>query len=87
MCIGTDSIMSNWSLSIWSEIQTIKKYQSYVPLTSLLKWSTLNGAEALGFQKDLGSFETGKSPGVLQIDLEWNGNDTDVSNSTPKRII
>ena len=87
MCIGTDSIMSNWSLSIWNEIQTIKKYQSYVPLTDLLKWGTLNGAKALGFQKDLGSLEVGKSPGIVQLNLDWKGDDTDISNALPKRII
>ena len=87
MCIGTDSIMSNWTLSIWEELKTIKKMQSYVPLTELLKWSTLNGAQALGFQKSLGSLETGKSPGLINIDLDWQGENTDISHSSPQRII
>lgn len=84
--IGTDSIMSNWELSIWEEVKTIKKFQSYVPLLSILKWATQNGANALGYEH-LGSFEKGKNPGVVNIDLKWKGNETNVFNTFPKRII
>jgi len=87
VCLGTDSIMSNWTLSIWEEIKTIKKFQSYVPLSQLLRWGTINGAEALGYQKSLGSFEKGKSPGVINIDLNWNGEETIIKDSDPVRIV
>lgn len=69
MTIGTDSLTSNWQLSILEEMKTITKYQSYIPFETLIKWATLNGAEALGFEKDLGSFEVGKSPGVNLLNL------------------
>lgn len=87
MCIGTDSIMSNWQLSVWEEIKTIKKMQSYVPLEELLKWATINGAEALGYQKSLGSLEMGKAPGLVHVELEWRGEETDVSGSDSIRVI
>ena len=64
MTIGTDSLTSNWKLSILSEMKTISKYQSYVPFEDLLKWATINGAEALGMDADLGSLEVGKQPGL-----------------------
>jgi cytosine/adenosine deaminase-related metal-dependent hydrolase len=64
MTIGTDSLTSNWQLSVLEELKTIAKYQSYVPLETLLRWATLNGAEALGFEQDLGSLEVGKTPGL-----------------------
>jgi cytosine/adenosine deaminase-related metal-dependent hydrolase len=67
--IGTDSLTSNWQLSILEEMKTISKYQSYVPFDTLLKWATLNGAQALGFADDLGSLEVGKTPGVNLI--QW----------------
>ena len=71
MTIGTDSLTSNWQLSVFEEMRTIQKYQSYIPFETLLKWATLNGAEALGFEEDLGSFEVGKTPGVnLVIGME-----------------
>ncbi len=78
--IGTDSLTSNWQLSVLEEIKTIRKYQSYVTLETLLQWATLNGAKALGFDQDLGSFEQGKTPGVNLIQkLDNNGNLTDAS--------
>jgi aminodeoxyfutalosine deaminase len=64
MTIGTDSLTSNWQLSILEELKTIQRFQSYVPTETLLRWATLNGAQALGFEKDLGSLEVGKTPGV-----------------------
>ena len=87
MCIGTDSIMSNWQLSIWEEMKTIKKMQSYVPLSDLLTWATINGAEALGYQKSLGSLEVGKAPGLVHVDVEWRGEETEVSGSCSTRVI
>lgn len=69
MTIGTDSLSSNWQLSILEEMKTIAKYQSFVPLESLLRWATLNGAEALGMEKELGSIEVGKTPGIICLSL------------------
>lgn len=62
--IGTDSLTSNWKLSILDEMKTIAKYQSYVPFQTLLQWATLNGAKALGFDADLGSITVGKTCGL-----------------------
>ena len=65
--IGTDSLTSNWQLSILEEMKTIARYQSYVPFATLLRWATLNGAQALGFDDTLGSLEPGKTPGVVLL--------------------
>ncbi len=66
--IGTDSLSSNWQLSVLEELKTIQKYNSFIPLETLLQWSTINGAEALGFENELGSFETGKKPGLILLE-------------------
>lgn len=66
VCVGTDSLTSNWQLSILEELRTISKYQSYVPFDELLRWATINGAEALQMD-ELGSLEAGKSPGLLAL--------------------
>lgn len=58
--IGTDSLASNDSLSIWEEIQIIKRHYTEIPLEKLIQWATLNGAEFLGIEKDYGSFDVGK---------------------------
>ena len=84
MTIGTDSLTSNWQLSVLDEMKTISKYQSYIPFETLIKWATLNGAKALGFEKDLGSIEIGKTPGLnlLNMDDDFLLN----ANTTVKRL-
>lgn len=67
--IGTDSLTSNWQLSVLEEMKTIARFQSYVPFTTILRWATINGAEALGFEDSLGSIEAGKRPGLLLLNL------------------
>ena len=70
MTIGTDSLTSNWQLSLLEEMKTIAKYQSYVTTSQLLEWATINGAKALGFDDELGSIEEGKRCGLnLLCDL------------------
>ena len=66
--VGTDSYASNWSLNILDELKTIQKHNPTIPLTEMLGWATLNGARALQMDKHLGSFETGKKPGVVIIE-------------------
>jgi aminodeoxyfutalosine deaminase len=69
MTIGTDSLTSNWQLSVLEEMKTIARYQSYVDFPTLLRWATLNGAAALGFEKEIGSIEIGKKPGLNLLNL------------------
>ena len=88
MTIGTDSLSSNWQLSIFEEIKTIKKYNSYIPTSTLLKWATYNGAKALGFEDTLGSFTTGKTPGVVLIDCDLDGDEEVIlTNAKVKRLV
>jgi aminodeoxyfutalosine deaminase len=78
--IGTDSLASNWQLSILDEMKTIARYASYVPFENLVRWATLNGAQALGFDDTLGSIDVGKRPGLnlLNFDPEKDRLDHDV---------
>ena len=64
--LGTDSYSSNWRLSIASEVATIAKHFTHLPLETLLQWATLNGAEALGW-KHLGRLAPGLKPGVVLL--------------------
>jgi cytosine/adenosine deaminase-related metal-dependent hydrolase len=66
--LGTDSLASNWSLSILDEIKTITKKFPQIPTTEIFKWVTINGAKALDMDRELGSFEKGKMPGVVLIE-------------------
>ena len=65
LCIGTDSLASNNSLSILEELQIIQE-NTIFDLNTLLKMASKNGAEAMGFE-NLGTFEKGKIPGVNLI--------------------
>jgi cytosine/adenosine deaminase-related metal-dependent hydrolase len=64
MTVGTDSLASNRSLSVLDELKVIEKHHPGIPLQALLTWATKNGAELLGFEKDLGTIEKGKKPGL-----------------------
>lgn len=76
VCIGTDSLSSNWQLSILSEIKTILKYQSYLTLDEVLRWATYHGALALNISDWAGSLDVGKKPGINWIqNVEHNGTD------------
>ncbi len=86
MTIGTDSLTSNWQLSIWEEIKTINKFQSYIPHQDLFKWACLNGAEALSFDDQLGSLEVGKKPGIVSIELDYNDGDFNIQGTQAKRL-
>jgi cytosine/adenosine deaminase-related metal-dependent hydrolase len=65
--LGTDSLASNHQLSILEELKTLQRQFPGLPTASLLQWATINGAQALQLDTVLGSFSTGKQPGVLLI--------------------
>lgn len=73
ICIGTDSLASNHKLSIVEELITLHKHFNY-SWEVLLQWATINGAKALQMDDVIGSFEVGKSPGIIHLkeqDAEW----------------
>ncbi|WP_018630603.1 amidohydrolase family protein [Niabella aurantiaca] len=67
LVLGTDSLASNYGLSIWEEIRRIQKHYPEIPVAEMLSWATINGAKALQISDRYGSFEKGKKPGVIQI--------------------
>lgn len=87
MTIGTDSLTSNWQLSILEEMKTISRYQSYVHFDTLLQWATLNGAMALGMEDEMGSLEAGKTPGVLVLTYDPDADTLYDPNVGVRRIV
>lgn len=65
---GTDSLASNNSLSILTELRLLQDAAPELPLGEIIRWGTLNGAAALGMEETLGSLEPGKRPGVLLLE-------------------
>ncbi|MGB0882575.1 MAG: amidohydrolase family protein, partial [Vicingaceae bacterium] len=82
--LGTDSLASNWSLSILDEMKTISKKDNTISLKTLIEWATFNGAQFFGFDT-LGTIEKGKTPG-LNLLSNLNGTKLD-STSSIKKII
>lgn len=84
--LGTDSYSSNWSLSILDEMRRIQQESAYtIPTDEILQWATINGAQALGMDDELGSFTKGKKPGLVLLDNLHNTNITE--KTTARRVL
>ncbi len=68
LVLGTDSLASNHQLDLMCEMQTLQNHFPDLQLETMLHWATINGAKALGIENKYGSFEKGKSPGVIAIE-------------------
>ena len=68
ICIGTDSLASNDSLSIWDEICAIREAYPKISWEQLIKWATYNGAKALDIHQEIGCFRKGVFPGVVHLE-------------------
>jgi cytosine/adenosine deaminase-related metal-dependent hydrolase len=65
--IGTDSLASNRKLSILSELKILQHHYPTLKLEELIRWATINGAKALGKDKQFGKIEPGRKPGLLLL--------------------
>ena len=65
--IGTDSLASNSTLSILSELKTLHKHFQSLTMEQLIRWATITGARALGEDNNYGTIEPGKKPGLLLL--------------------
>jgi len=84
MVLGTDSLASNHSLDLLDEMKRIIKHFPNVGLQNLLQWATINGAEVLQMNDQLGSFEQGKKPGVILLE---NLNDLQITPKTKVKVV
>jgi cytosine/adenosine deaminase-related metal-dependent hydrolase len=65
--IGTDSLASNNSLSVISELNVLLKHFHWAKIGDALKWGTYNGAEALGINDKFGGFIKGRNAGINHL--------------------
>lgn len=70
LCLGTDSLASNYSLDMLSEMARIQEHYPQVTLAQLLCWATYNGAQALNMEQHVGSIAVGKAPGILHVSFK-----------------
>lgn len=65
--LGTDSLASNDSLCILTEMRTLQQKYPSLTTATLMEWGTINGARYLGIDDEKGTIETGKTPGLNLI--------------------
>jgi aminodeoxyfutalosine deaminase len=69
VAIGTDSLASNPDLDVLAELRHVSEHRPEVDGATLLRMATLDGARALGWEKETGSLETGKSADFVAVPL------------------
>jgi cytosine/adenosine deaminase-related metal-dependent hydrolase len=69
VAVGTDSLASVEDLNLFAELADVRRLAPNVPAARILESATLTGAQALGFQSDLGSIEPGKRAQLLAVRL------------------
>lgn len=70
VCIGTDSLASNESLSILDELRFVARQTPQADAHALLHCGTLAAARALGLDDCIGSLEPGKRADFIACDLD-----------------
>jgi cytosine/adenosine deaminase-related metal-dependent hydrolase len=73
VALGTDSLASNPDLDMLGEARFVRERYGDFPDDQLLRMLTLSGAEALGFGKETGSLEAGKSADLVVLRLPKHG--------------
>ncbi len=75
--LGTDGAASNNNLDMFEEMKAcalLHKINTMdacvVPAQKCLELATINGAAAIGMEKEIGSIETGKKADVILVDLD-----------------
>ena len=76
VALGTDGAASNNDLDVLGEMRTaallakgVAGDARAVPAATALRMATLNGAKALGLEREIGSLEIGKSADVVALNL------------------
>ncbi len=82
--LGTDSLASNYQLSILEEMKSIQKAYPSIPTSTLIQWGTKSGAEFLGL-KDFGELKVNTNPGIVFINAIENGKFSEKSKA--RRIV
>lgn len=77
VALGTDGAASNNDLDLLNELQTaallakaVAGAATALPAWDALEMATLNGARALGLEREIGSLEPGKAADCIAVDLD-----------------
>lgn len=70
VCIGTDSLASNPSLSVLDELRQVRRSHPQISPETLLRMGTIHGAKALGFGEEVGTLSPRRWADMTVIPLE-----------------
>jgi len=70
VCVGTDSLASNPSLSILDELRFLRERHPDIPGGELIAMGTIRGARALGFERVAGSITVGMFADLVVVPLD-----------------
>jgi len=69
ICLGTDSLASNSSLSLFAEMRTLRQGHPWLEPEQILRMATVNGARALGEENSIGKISEGFYADLIAIPL------------------
>ncbi len=76
LALGTDNVTNNNSYDMFKEMQLLGKVTSMlerevnvIPTREIIRMATMDGAKALGMEKEIGSLEVGKKADLISLDL------------------
>ncbi|MBN1437598.1 MAG: amidohydrolase family protein [Sedimentisphaerales bacterium] len=73
VCLGTDSLASNDSLSILDEMRFLRRRYPQLEAETILAMGTINGARALGWADEIGSLAVGKAADIVAVAVSDRG--------------
>lgn len=73
ICLGTDSLASNSSLSLFAEMQTVRDAHPWLVPERIIAMATLNGARALHQEESLGKIRAGYQADLIALPIENSG--------------
>ena len=69
VCLGTDSLASNFSLSLFAEMQSLREAHPWLAPEQILEMATVNGAAALGQKETLGRLRAGFQADLIAVPI------------------
>lgn len=77
LTFGTDSLASVEDLNLFAELAAARRIGPRIPADRLLQSATLQGARALGFDRQFGSIEPGKRAALIAVDVPADVDDVE----------
>lgn len=75
ICLGTDSLASNSSLSLFEEMRAVRAAHSWLSSWQILEMATINGARALHQEHRIGKIRPGFQADLIALPLTNGGED------------